>query len=91
LGAISTVIGWAIDVFRLVLIIRVLIEWIRALNPSFQPKGIVLVLAEVCYMLTDWVVKPLSKLIKPIRVGGGYVDISILVLFLALGLLRAFF
>jgi YggT family protein len=67
----------------------VLIEWIRALNPSFQPKGVILVIAEVSFMLTDWIVKPLSRLIKPIRIGGGYLDLSILVLFIALGIIRA--
>jgi len=42
------------------------------------------VLAELSYTLTDWVIKPLSKLIRPIRVGAGYLDLSILVLLLGL-------
>jgi len=88
LGAIGNLLGWAIDIFRIVLLARVLIEWIRAINPNFQPKGVVLVLAEVAFMLTDWIVKPLSRLIKPIRIGGGYIDVSILVLFLGLGVIR---
>jgi uncharacterized protein YggT (Ycf19 family) len=44
-------------------------------------------LAETAYLLTDWVVKPISRLIKPIKLGGGYLDISIFLLLLALGLL----
>ncbi|MEY4654723.1 MAG: YggT family protein [Rhodoluna sp.] len=89
MGAIGNLLGWAIDIFRIILLTRVLIEWIRALNPSFQPKGVILVIAEVSFMLTDWIVKPLSRLIKPIRIGGGYLDLSILVLFIALGIIRA--
>lgn len=91
MGAIGNLIGWAIDIFRIILLARVIIEWIRALNPSFQPKGIFLVLAELSFMLTDWVVKPLSRLIKPVRIGGGYLDLSILLLFLGLGLIRPLF
>jgi len=83
-------LGWAVDLFRFILIARVIFDWIRAINPSFTPRGIVLVLAEISYMLTDWIVKPLSKLIKPIRIGQGYIDVSILVLFLGLGILRGF-
>ena len=53
----------------------------RDLNPNFRPKGIFLILAELTFTLTDWVIKPLSKIIKPVRVGGAYIDLSILALF----------
>lgn len=58
------------------------------MNPNFRPKGIFLILAEVSFTLTDWVIKPLSKLIKPIRIGGGYLDLSVLALFVLLSLLE---
>lgn len=75
---------WLIEAFRIVLFIRIVLDLIRGLNPRFRPKGIVLVLAELSYTLTDWVIEPLSKLIKPIRIGAGYIDLSILALFLIL-------
>lgn len=77
---------WLIDIFRIVLFVRIVIDLIRTINPSFRPRGIVLVLLEICYTLTDWVIKPLSRLIKPIRIGGGYLDLSILALFIVLAL-----
>jgi YggT family protein len=58
------------------------------MNPSFRPKGIFLILAEISFTLTDWVIKPLSKLIKPIRIGGGYLDLSVIALFVLLSLLE---
>ncbi|MFM8927131.1 MAG: YggT family protein [Rhodoluna sp.] len=88
MSSLTGLLGWLVDLFRFILIVRVIFDWIRAINPSFTPKGIVLIFAEVSYILTDWVVKPLSKLIKPIRIGQGYLDVSILVLFLGLGILR---
>jgi len=54
------------------------------MNPSFRPKGIFLILAELAYTLTDWVIKPISKLIKPVKIGGGYLDLSIIALFVLL-------
>lgn len=75
---------WIIDIFRLVLLARIILDWVRALNPAFSPKGIFLILAELAYTLTDWIIKPLSKIIKPIRLGGGYLDLSIMVLFVVL-------
>jgi len=75
---------WIIEVFRVVLWIRIVLDLVRGLNPRFRPRGIFLVLAELSYTLTDWVIKPLSKLIRPIRVGAGYLELSILVLLLGL-------
>ena len=83
----SAIIGiglWIIDVFRLVLLARVILDWIRAANPNFRPRGFFLVLAELAYTLTDWAIKPLSRLIKPIRIGSGALDLSVLALFILL-------
>ena len=84
---IAAILIWIIDIFRIVLLGRIILDWVRAYNPSFKPKGFFLVLAETAYLLTDWVVKPLSRFIKPIKIGGGYLDISILLLLLGLGLI----
>jgi YggT family protein len=65
------------------------LDWVRAFNPSFRPKGLFLILAELAYTLTDWVIKPLSRIIKPVRVGGGYLDLSIIALFVLLIVLEA--
>jgi YggT family protein len=75
---------WFIDIFRLVLFVRIVVDLFRTLNPNFRPRGIFLVLLEICYTLTDWVIRPLSRLIKPVRIGGGYLDLSILALFVIL-------
>ena len=86
---IAAILLFLIDTFRIVLLARVLLEWIRAMNPSFRPKGIFLILAELSFTLTDWVIKPLSRLIKPVRIGGGYIDLSVIALFVLLSVLEA--
>ncbi|MFM2277467.1 MAG: hypothetical protein RIT12_863 [Actinomycetota bacterium] len=88
MSQIAAILLFAIDIFRIVLLARVLLEWVRAMNPNFRPKGIFLILAELSFTLTDWVIKPLSKLIKPIRIGGGYLDLSVIALFVLLSLLE---
>ena len=88
MSQIASILLFLIDIFRIVLLARVLLEWLRAMNPSFRPKGIFLILAELSFTLTDWVIKPLSKLIKPIRIGGGYLDLSVIALFVLLSLLE---
>jgi len=87
LPQIASILVLAIDVFRIVLLARIILDWVRAMNPSFRPKGIFLILAELAYTLTDWVIKPISKVIKPIRVGGGYIDLSIIAVLVLLMIL----
>lgn len=84
MSQIASILIWIIDILRVVLLARIILDWVRALNPAFSPKGLFLILAELTYTLTDWVIKPLSKIIKPIRLGGGYIDLSIMVLFVLL-------
>ncbi len=89
MSQIASLLIWLIDIFRLVLLARIILDWVRAANPAFRPKGIFLILAELAYTLTDWVIKPLSRIIKPIRLGGGYLDLSVMVLFVILIVLDA--
>ena len=84
MSQIAAILISALDIFRLVLLARIILDWVRALNPAFSPKGFFLILAELAYTLTDWVIKPISRLIKPIRIGGGYLDLSIIALFVIL-------
>ena len=84
MSQIAGILIWLLDIFRIVLLARIILDWVRAVNPAFRHKGIFLILAELAYTLTDWAIKPLSKLIKPIKVGSGYLDLSIIALFVVL-------
>ena len=84
MSQIAAILMAVLDIFRIVLLARIILDWVRAMNPSFRPKGLILILAELAYTLTDWVIKPISKFIKPIKVGGGYLDLSIIALFVLL-------
>lgn len=81
---IAVILLNVLGVFRLILLARIILEWVRESNPKFRPKGIFLILAELTFTLTDWAIKPLSKIIKPVRVGGAYIDLSVLALFVIL-------
>ena len=79
-------IGWTLLVlltcYQWVLILRVIFSWIQLFSPDWTPKGFLLVIAEGTYSLTDPVLKPMRKLIKPLRIGNTHIDIAIIVLFL---------
>ncbi|GAA4817735.1 YggT family protein [Tomitella cavernea] len=71
-------------IFWFCLIGRVIVEFIRSFARDWHPKGILVVLLEVLFTITDPPVKLLRKLIPPVRMGQVRLDLSILVLMLIL-------
>jgi YggT family protein len=79
-------IGWVLffllTVYQWVLVGRAILSWVQIINPQWTPKGILLLLAEALYTLTDPPLRFLRKFIKPLRVSGIGLDMAFLVLFL---------
>ena len=74
-----TLIAWLLELFLLVLIARALLSWFQT------PRGSVLdKINQALAVVTEPVLAPLRKVIPPIQVGGTYLDLSILVLFLVI-------
>jgi YggT family protein len=73
--------------FLLALVARVVIELLQAFARDFRPTGLVLVLFEVIYSVTDPPLKALRRVIPPLRIGAVAFDLAILVLFIAVNLL----
>ena len=68
---------------------RLILDWIRVFARDWRPRGIVLVLAEAVYTLTDPPLNALRRIIPPLRLGGASIDLAFLVLVLGLYLLIA--
>jgi YggT family protein len=85
----GTILWWALRLYSLVLIGRILLDWVRELNPAWRPRGFVLVIAEVIYTLTDWVLRRVRRLIPPLRIGPIALDLGLILLFIAIGWLQS--
>lgn len=86
--AVISFLGWVVyttaSLYLLVLFVRMVIDWMQFLIPSFRPRGVVLVLANVVYALTDPPLRVLRRVIPPLRLGGGAaLDVGFMVLFIA--------
>lgn len=77
-----TVYGVVVFTFFIALIGRFVIDWVQVLSRSWQPKGPLLVVAEVIYTVTDPPLKALRKVIPSPSLGGIRLDLSFLVLIL---------
>ncbi|GAA2101054.1 YggT family protein [Actinomadura alba] len=67
--------------FLLLLIGRLVLETLQSFARQWRPKGVVLVLAEVTYTVTDPPLKLLRRFIPPLRLGNVALDLSFMVLF----------
>ena len=91
MGVVRFVLGLAVLVFFLLLIGRLVLDWIQTLARSWRPHGVVLVLAEAVYTVTDPPLRALRRAIPPLRIGAFQVDLAFFVLFLiTVILLRVF-
>ena len=70
----------ALWLYFILLIGRLILDYIQMFARSWRPQGPVLVLAEVIYTATDPPLRALRKIIPPLRIGSISLDLSFLVL-----------
>lgn len=82
------IIALVLWVYFIVIWVRVLIEITRMFARNWRPVGVAAVGLEVIYASTDVVIRPIRRLIPPIRVGSIRLDLSVLILLLVIIALR---
>jgi YggT family protein len=77
-----SIAGWIIEGFLFAFIaflwVRFIADWVQAFARSWEPRGVALVLLELCYTVTDPPITGLRKVIKPVRIGNFALDLSFL-------------
>jgi YggT family protein len=78
---VFAVLYWVVLVFLLLLIGRLILDWIQVFAREWRPRGPVLVVAELIYTATDPPLKLLRRLIPPLRLGSVQLDLAFFILF----------
>ena len=76
------VLTYALTIYLVILIGRMIFGWVQVFARDWRPKGILLVLAEAIYTVTDPPLKFLRRFIPPLRLGMVAMDLSFMVLFI---------
>lgn len=79
---LKIVLTYVLTLYLAVLIGRMIISWIQAFARSWYPHGVILVVAETIFTLTDPPLKFLRRYIPPLRIGTVAMDLSYMVLFI---------
>ena len=70
--------------FKWVLFARLIIDYVRMFARNWRPKSGVIALFEIVYAITDPPMKFVGRFIPPLRIGGVALDLSFIVILLAL-------
>jgi YggT family protein len=81
-AVVGTIIELVLWLYILLLLARLVAEWVQMFARSWQPGGIVLVILEIVYSLTDPPLRLIRRLVPPLRLGGVALDLSILLVLL---------
>ncbi|WP_407318191.1 YggT family protein [Isoptericola halotolerans] len=81
------VVSFALFLFLVCLIVRLVFDWVQVFARDWRPRGVVLVIAEAVYTVTDPPLRALRRLIPPLTLGSIRLDLAFLVIFFATSIL----
>ena len=87
MNAVGQVLATVLWLYWLVMIGRLVFDFVQVFARSWRPSGILLLLAEAIYTLTDPPLRLLRRVIPPIRLGSMQFDLAFLILLIALQIL----
>ena len=83
MNGVRTALATVLDVFFVVLIARLVFDWIQVFARQWTPRGVVLVVAEAVYTVTDPPIKAVRRVVPPLRLGGVGIDLAFPIVALA--------
>jgi YggT family protein len=87
MGILKIVLYYLLTIYLIVLVGRMVISWIQMFARSWTPTGVVLLVAESIYTVTDPPLKFLRRYIPVLRIGTVAMDLSFMVLFIVIVIL----
>ena len=88
MALVGDILSFAIWIAILVLIARFVLDWVQMLARHWRPRGLVLVFCEGLYSITDPPLRAVRRVIPPLRLGAVMLDLSPMVLLIALFILQ---
>jgi len=81
---LASVLIQLLGLFKLALFARIIIDYIRMFARNWRPNAILLGIFEVIYSITDKPMHFVQRFIPPLRIGGVALDLSFIVLLIAI-------
>jgi len=79
---LQIVLRYVLTIYLVILVGRMIFGWIQVFAREWRPTGVLLILAEAIFTVTDPPLKFLRRFIPPLRLGMVALDLSFMVLFI---------
>jgi YggT family protein len=66
----------ALQVFIIIMWIRLILDFVMSMNREFRPRGFGLVVAEAVFTVTDPPIKAVRRVVPPLRIGNVAIDLA---------------
>lgn len=80
---VAGILNFLLLLYVLVLLARLVLEWIPVFDREWRPRGGMLIVAEGVYTVTDPPIRLLRRFIPPLRIGPVAIDLAFTLTMLA--------
>jgi len=84
---VGQVLATALWLYWLLFIIRLVFDFVQIFARSWRPQGVLLVVAEAVYSVTDPPLRLVRRVVPPLRLGRIQFDLAFLIVLIALQIL----
>jgi YggT family protein len=84
---IASLLGLVLLLFQLVLVARIVVDWVGVLSPATAGGGLYRA-RRITHGITEPVIAPVRGVFKPVRIGSVGIDLAFTAVFLAVIILR---
>ena len=87
MDVVRSVLYLVVLVFFILMLVRLVLDWVQVFAREWRPKGVVLVVAEATYTVTDPPLRAVRKVIPPLPLGSIRLDLAFLVIMVLVSIL----
>ncbi|MET0929974.1 MAG: YggT family protein [Aeromicrobium sp.] len=89
MATVGNVLLFVLWIALLLLIARFVLDWVQMLARNWRPRGVIAVLCEGLYSITDPPLRAVRGVIPPLRLGAVMLDLSPMILIIFIYILQA--
>jgi YggT family protein len=87
-GPVASTLYTILWVFWILLLVRLVVDYVQMFARSWSPRGPVLLVLEVVYTITDPPIRFVRRFVPPLRLGSVAIDTSFIIVFVVVILLQ---
>ena len=86
---VGSIIGTILQLFLILLFVRFVFDWVQVFARDWRPRGVLLVLLEVIYSITDPPILLVRRYVPPLRLGAIQLDLAFIIVLISVYLLMS--